>query len=389
MKPFLSRAGSIRVGALLAALLFGQHALAAGTDAGTVVTNQASVVYDVGGNTQNPVLSTEATFTVDRIVTFTLVQQDTANTAGVSPGDTNAETLFVLTNTGNSPLDFSLSATNLANGTVVNTETDDSDMDTTFEFLVANGDGVGGVPTAGDLAWVEHLPEGESVVIAVLADAPLTLVDGNVANIELTATAADPGVAADPLVDPNPVSDGSLGANLVASAADGDQAIDVVFNDSGNDGLETAQDGYTISSASLTILKSAVVLDDQLGGTFAIPGAEVEYTLNISNTGSSAATGIVITDTLDSNLILQLGAYDDGGTPVDIELVLDPSGAATTSYCTADAGDADLDGCGYDAGTGVLTIGGSDYNTTNPGAPIDLAAGADMDISFQVVIDAT
>lgn len=367
----------LRFGAVAVALLLGQQAFAVGTDAGTSISNSASVVYDVNGATQTAVASTVATFTVDRIVSFTLVQQGAADTI-TSPGAFNAATAFELTNTGNSPLDFSLSAINLAAGIVVNSTADDADMDATFEFAVANGDGAGGTPIPGtDLTFVDGLAEDATVVIWVLADAPLTLINGQIANIELTATAADPGAGV------NPAPDSSLGVDLTASVADGDQAIDVVFNDAGRDGFEAARDGYAIVSASLTITKTAVIIDDPVNAVapfFAIPGATIEYTINIANTGTVDATDIVISDTLDANLIFQVGAYSDAGTPVDVSI-------GGTTFCIADAADADGDGCALDGA--VLTIGGADWTVTSPAAPINVAAGTNIDISFQVVINAT
>lgn len=363
--------------AVAVALLLGQQAFAVGTDAGTSISNSASVVYDVNGATQAAVPSTIATFTVDRIVTFTLLQQGAADTI-TSPGAFNAVTAFELTNTGNSPLDFSLSAINLAAGIVVNSTADDADMDAVFEFAVANGQGAGGTPVPGtDLTFIDGLAEDATVVIWVLADAPLTLLNGQIANIELTVTAADPGAGI------NPAPDAALGANLVASVADGDQVIDVVFNDAGRDGLEAARDGYAILSATLTITKIAVIIDDPVNAAapfFAIPGATIEYTINIANTGLVDATDIVISDTLDANLIFQVGAYSDAGTPVDVSI-----GGAT--FCIADAADADGDGCALNGA--VLTIGGADWNVTSPAAPINVVAGGSVDISFQVVINAT
>ena len=92
------------------------------------------------------------------------------------------------------------------------------------------------------------------------------------------------------------------------------------------------------------------------------------------------ATGIVISDTLDANLIFQVGAYSDAGTPVDVSI------GGTTS-CIADAADFNGDGCALDGA--VLTIGGADWTVTSPAAPINVAAGTNIDITFQVVINAT
>ena len=84
MKPEVNRSSLMsRLGIVAAALLLGQQAFAAGTLAGTVVSNQASVDYDVNGADQTDILSTAAgsppgtgdptTFVVDNKVDFSIV----------------------------------------------------------------------------------------------------------------------------------------------------------------------------------------------------------------------------------------------------------------------------------------------------------------------------
>jgi uncharacterized repeat protein (TIGR01451 family) len=92
----------------------------------------------------------------------------------------------------------------------------------------------------------------------------------------------------------------------------------------------------------------------------------IEYTIAVNNTGSVAATDLRITDILDSNVVLALGAYDGGAADVQIESGTGP----TVSYCTADAADADNDGCGLVGGTTLEVDQGLTVGTTgadNPG----------------------
>ena len=113
----------IRLGLTAAALLLGQQALAVGTDAGTTVSNQASVAYSVSGNGQTPIESDPAgnstpgagnptEFLVDRRVDFTLTADGVSDT--VAPGDTGLTFEFTLTNTSNSTMDFEVSFVQLA-----------------------------------------------------------------------------------------------------------------------------------------------------------------------------------------------------------------------------------------------------------------------------------
>src|SRR5688572_885488 len=88
------------------------HAYAAQTVAGTTITNTVSVAYKVGGVTQ-PSLSASDTFTVDRKVNLTVVEDGSATTQ-VSPGEAAAVTSFLVSNLSNAPVDIALAASNLA-----------------------------------------------------------------------------------------------------------------------------------------------------------------------------------------------------------------------------------------------------------------------------------
>ena len=66
---------SLRLGAVAAALLLGQQAMAEGTRAGTVIENTASVDFFVGGIDQTDVPSNTVSFVVDRRVNLAMVTQ--------------------------------------------------------------------------------------------------------------------------------------------------------------------------------------------------------------------------------------------------------------------------------------------------------------------------
>ena len=85
-------------------------AFAAGTTAGSTITNNVTVNFQVGGVSQTSV-SASNSFTVDRKVNFTVAEDGSATTQ-VSPGQLAAVTAFIVTNTSNAPLDFALAATN-------------------------------------------------------------------------------------------------------------------------------------------------------------------------------------------------------------------------------------------------------------------------------------
>ena len=358
-----------RLGAAVLALLLSQHGLAAGTDAGTTIQNQAVVAYDVNSQVQTPIESdpngnsvpgagSATEFLVDRRVDFTLVEVGGLHTE-VSPGDTDAFTAFQLTNNGNAIMDFDLSLVDLALGASVHGQLDTGDTMSNFRIRVANGDGPAGVPDLGtDLAFVDELAEDATVVIYVFADAGATLPNDAYDNFTLNATAADDANAA--------ATPGVLDPVLAESpGADDPTLIESVFADAGNDGIESADDGYHVNSAELVITKTAAVISDPFGSGKALPDAVIEYTVTIDNSGGAAtAENVVVTDTIQvANVALETGVY--AGLDISVNGI----------GCTADLGDGDTDGCAYDAGTGAMSVD----------VP-DILSGATATILFQVRI---
>ena len=164
----------LKLGMTAAVMLFTQHALAAGTTAGTDVDNLATVNYEVGGAPQtliesSPLVGGNSTpglgaglstsFEVDNRVDFTLVEIDGLQTP-VAPGETDAFVAFTLTNDGNSEMDFRLVATQLGSvDGAVNGEVDtDVDMDIPLRIRVANGDGAVGVPDLAERLGISRQP---------------------------------------------------------------------------------------------------------------------------------------------------------------------------------------------------------------------------------------
>lgn len=363
----------LRLGLSAGALLLSQQALALGTDAGVTVSNQATVAYTVGVVVQTPIESSPTgnttpgagaptTFLVDRRVDFTLIETSGGPTSPVAPNDLNVVASFTLQNNSNAIMDFDLAVADFAGAVFGNADSTDL---ANYRIRAANGQGLGGVPTLADLPFVDELAEDEFVEIYVFADAPATVLNGQYANIQLTATAADDALAA--------ATPGVLDAILVESpGVDDPTLIESVFADAGNDGLETAEDSYEIiAAAALTITKVATVFSDPFGSGKALPGAVIEYVVTIDNTtGVVAALGVSLSDTIQiADVELQNGVYNAAASNVSF---------TGGTFCNADAGDADTDGCSYDVGTGALLI-----------AVPDVAAGSSMEVRFQVLIPNT
>lgn len=346
---------TFRLGAMVAALLLGQQAMAVGTPAGEVVENTASVAYDVGAVPQAAVASNTVSFVVDRRVTFTLTQVGGA-LVPVTPGQNDAFFDLLLTNTSNSALDFNL-ALDQAGVTTVRTVADTAEM-TAPEYAVSADFVADTDPVQGGPQFVDELPADEDAIIRVWGDAALALLNAQVAGIEISATAATPGGA-------------GLGADLV-DTTDDDASIDNVFADADNDGVEVQTDGFIVQSAALSVAKDWTIVSGDLGSGLPIPGVILEYSIVVSNaTGAQTAEAVVISDAIDDDLTFLTGGTGSAYTDISID---DGGGAAA---CTADAGDADLDGCSFD---------GSNIVVGNANLPISIAADGSYTVLFQVQI---
>lgn len=333
------------VAAVLCGLGFSGSALAVGTDAGTPIDNFATVDFKVGGVDQTPVNSPTTQFLVDQVVDLTVAEADGGDTA-VSPGETGAIARFTVTNTGNETQDFALSVVDLVGGTVFSPDTIDTDALTIV--IDANGNDVYDAGTDIVANFIDELSADDGnpdplldnvVSVFILGDIPIGAGDGDAANIELTATAHKAGGA-------------GLGAIEAETGVDDDPGtVQIVFsNNTGSD-----QDGYLVASATLAAVKSSVVVSDPLGAVapaaLAIPGAIVEYTITITNTGGSDATEVIVTDDIQADLTFDTGGYA-GSTDVEIVMGGDPA-----VYCVAEVGgDGNSDGCFLDAAGDSLTV---------------------------------
>ena len=361
MKTVKGRLGQIgRLGVFAAALLLGQQAIAAGTDAGTTVTNSATVDYTVGANPQTAVVSNAADFLVDRRVDFTLTADGTSDT--VNPGDTGLTFDMTLQNDSNSVMDYEITLTQLASTDPAVNGNVDTDVD------VAN---------VVFTTYVDNIAEDANTVISVTGDALLTFVNADVANIRITATARDPS--------------GDAGNIIVladtSASPDDPNVVDNVLADAGNDGVESGEDGMVVASAAVTVSKSYGVFSDPINNTTnpkAIPGAIIEYVITIDNTaGAVDATAISISDVVDANVefcnAANCGAEPYAGGTGNIDF---GNGA---SVCLAEDGGTDTNGDGCVLTAGTLTIAGSDL----AGTPITVAAAATLEIRFRVRIPTT
>lgn len=346
MKLLIGKASlTFRLGAMVAALLLGQQAIAEGTRAGTDIDNTVNVAYQVGGLDQAPLTDT-VTFVVDRRVAYTLQPVSTPDLLLVSPGQDDVFVDFLLTNLSNSDLDFTLSLVNMSGGDVDGSGADTADM-TDIEYSVVTATDT--VPAQDGAQYVDDLLVDDSVRIRVWGDAALALTDGQIAGLQLTATAVE-------LTG----SEGSPGAVLDYTAGNDDLVIDNV-DPAGTLGVRISNDGFEVQSADLTVAKDYTVIDDGFGGTVnPLPGATIQYTILITNNSTTvAAETVIITDTLAANLdfLPDWSGTDDMTISVDGGLATgctEEVDAPTNDGCARVGQDLTFDGFTIAAGGSLL-----------------------------------
>jgi uncharacterized repeat protein (TIGR01451 family) len=345
------------------------------TTAGTSIENRATVNYSVGGQAQTVIESSptgnttpgagagaNTSFLVDNRVDLTVARVSTGATV-TAPGAPSVALAFTVTNTGNAPQGYALSFLEEA-GTALFGNTDNIDLGNLVirvdeDPSAGNGTGNGAFEGTETATAIDVLnPDQQITVFIVSPTTPLTVVDGNFANVRLQARTAVPGT-----------NGGTL--QTQSSVANDAATVEVVFADAGNDAAESAVDQYAVQSAALIVTKTQTVLADGFGSASprAIPGATVEYAITVANTSvTTPADGVAISDPVPANTQLTLGQYagDDIGVT---------GGAAAT--CTADANDTDADGCGVAAGT--LTVGSTVIG--------NIGAGGSVIVRFQVQIN--
>ena len=280
-------------GILALAALGANPAHAAGTTAGSTITNTVTVNYQVGGVAQTATAASD-TFTVDRKVNLTVAEVGTTTTT-VSPGQAAAVTTFQVTNLSNATLDMALAVAQQTSGAGAHANTDSFDATNVKIYRDANGNGV--FDAADTLVtYLDELAADASATVFVVADIPLGQLTGSVAAVTLTATGREGGTA------------GTQGAALTATSGGNTAGMDTVFadgagaTDATRDAAFSAKDDYTVLAAALSVVKTSRIVSDPVNGTTNpsfIPGAVIEYCIAVANAaGSGAATSVAISDPL-------------------------------------------------------------------------------------------
>lgn len=280
--------------AIAAALLSPSVAHAAGTTAGTTITNNVTVSYKVANIDQSDETATND-ITVDRKIDLNLVRTDNTAT-NVTPGSTSQAVTFELENLSNDTLDFALGSVQVVTGAPSGFSGSDT-FDTTggFTYYLDDGDGI----FNGADALVTHIdalaPDSPIVIHVVAATVPGGLSDGDIAGLTLTATARQNDAAA------------TLGSAFTEATAN-TAGVDTIFadgagdTDGSRDAAFSATDDFVVLTATLSAAKSSAIVAGDFGTGAAIPGATIEYCIAVTNSGSADATTVNISDTLPSEV---------------------------------------------------------------------------------------
>lgn len=325
-----SSTGAGQVALLAAAAVMPVSAAhATGTPAGTDITNTATATYSAPDGSELSVDSNPVTLRVAELLDVSVASADTGD-VGVSSGATGQVLKFTLTNGGNGSEAFVLAAEANSGG-------DDFDPVVTSIILDTNGNGaydagVDAVYSSG--ANDPVLQPDTSLTVFVLSTIPAGAADTQRGQVDLLAEATT-----------------GTGAPGTSFAGQGEGGGDAVV---GATGADSSDDGiYRVNAANVALTKAASVAGP-FGGTGAIPGAVITYTLTATIGGSGTVNNVAVADPIPAGTTYRAGS-----------LTFD--GAALTDATDADAGRF--------TGSGIVVTLGS------------VAAGTSRIITFQVEID--
>ncbi|MHB8092503.1 MAG: isopeptide-forming domain-containing fimbrial protein [Syntrophales bacterium] len=312
---------------LLVAVIAAPPAMAAGTLAGTAISNQAYVDYkDSNSNAMPRVYSNTVTTTVSQVAGVNIVPPTVSSTA--KNGDT-IDYLIQLFNTGNAP-------------------------DTqTFTYVTSGA----WTPTTVQMYWDK--------------DNSHTYTAGDVL---LTETAAGSktyktvdGVGAPVLVPVDDDYDVILRVTVPAGAPALDNTSDLVTvtTKSDFDNTKTAAGNYTttVQAAVISAVKTHTPAESP---TLLKPGEVITYTITLTNSGSTAGNTVVVNDPLPTGLTFVAGSLKAG---------------ATAGTLTTKTDGTDNDGLKYDAGTRTVVA-------PDGAAVINVAAASTWVLQFQASVNA-
>lgn len=351
-------------------LLAPQISWAAGTPSGTSISNSATLAYTIGAVAQTSITATTTPFLVDEKINLTVAGGITTN---VATGATAQAAAYTITNNANSALDFGLAVTSAIAGDIF-------DPTACSVFVESNAIPNGyqvGVDTA---TYIDELAADATKTVYAVCNIPAALASGNTGLVGLTATARGNFNAAGYVA-----SAAALGAAIIETAGADTVNADIVFadvagtDDAVRDAAHSARNTYSVSIPTLTITKTASVLDPQ-GGSVVMPTSVITYQIDVGIAGAGTVTGLKITDPLPANttyvansisITCKPGIYAGGGA-CGIGTISTAQSAAAKTDTNLDADFADFNGTV--ANTITVLLG-------------DVTAQTDFTITFKATIN--
>lgn len=293
-----------------------QAAHATGVDAGTLIENTASASYSIGATTTT-VESNTVTLKVDELLNVAVTSNDSAP---IPLSSTGAVLSYTITNTGNGPEAFNLTATPTVTG---------NDFDATVQSIVidTNGNGIYDAGVDQVLATGAPTPilsEDAALVVFVVVALPSGTAAGDTSQVRLTAD-ADTGT-------------GTPGTVFNLAGQGGGDAVVGTSTAS-----QEALGSLVATQVNVSLNKTATILDP-FGTAQPVPGAVITYTLVLGVTGTGSVGNMNVTDIIPpgttyntGSLALNTAALTDGadtdqgtGSASGIDVSLGSVAAGTT-----------------------------------------------------------
>jgi len=330
---------------VVAVVLLAATGWAAGTDAGTLIQNTATVTYDVGAATNLSATASTGFIVAEVLIVNVAPSVLLSTVAVIDPLPASDQRLyFSVQNTGNGSEAYALTVSNI----LVDFAPDNPRIVIdTVNIGSYDGTGVG-----GDTAYSGPYTIPEDGVIWVwvindILDTPLADLDTGQSQLVATHTYAAAGTA------PGTVVPGQ-GDDL------GDGPGELVLGPGGGTFSDTAT--YIITKTSVQVSKSIASIADTVSvpGDQPLPGAVVSYLLTVQVLGSGDADNVVVRDPIPLNTTYDPASLFVNGSAEDDDF--NPPG---------------VDNSGYD--------GGNDWIEITLGT-LNAAAGAQT-VRFSVTID--
>ncbi len=329
------------------------QAMALGTTSGTPITNTATLDFKVNSLDQAQV-SDDAVFNVATLVNFTLTKSQSDLTDITAGAEGVLE--FKVSNLGNTAFDFDLTIAEMTGGDVYAAGTTDNSSVASFKVYEDTDDSLDfNATNDSEVTYLDEVAANGEQTFFIVATALNQPVDLDIAGFNITVDALTGGTAT--------TKGGVIVATAGAFVAEPATPQIVIQEDQ-----RTDKDGIKYTTAIMAITKNVTVTSDPINlavSPKAIPGATVQYTLSITNTGSGKANTVVITDDLDD--------LDGNGSPdnhFDISTISFTEGT-----------DVDVSGLAIQTISSSVTSGVLSVTFT------EIAAGESATITFEVDLD--